>query len=75
MIRLSSCRSTALVILAGVTVVACGRKPAAEAVTGAANDSSITVTEAQRGQIVDGEGGAAGLRSGHRHDRHGQLQW
>jgi cobalt-zinc-cadmium efflux system membrane fusion protein len=52
MIRLSSCRSAALVILAGVTVLACGRKPAPEAVTSVANDSSITVTEAQRGQIV-----------------------
>jgi cobalt-zinc-cadmium efflux system membrane fusion protein len=52
MIRLSSCRPTALVILAGITVVACGRKPAPEAAAGAATDSSITVTEAQRGQIV-----------------------
>jgi cobalt-zinc-cadmium efflux system membrane fusion protein len=52
MIRASSRRSTALVIIAGVTIVGCGRKPAEAAVAGTANDSSITVTEAQRGQIV-----------------------
>ena len=52
MIRASSCRSTALVVIAGVTIVGCGRKPAEEAVAGTANDSSITVSEAQRGQIV-----------------------
>jgi membrane fusion protein, heavy metal efflux system len=51
MIRLTSRRSMALVVAAGVTLAACGHKPDSEAAASTSNDSSITVTAAQRGQI------------------------
>ena len=51
MIRPSSRPLVVLVAGIAVTLAACGRKPAAAPAAGPANDSSITVTETQRGQI------------------------
>lgn len=51
MIRLTSCRLTAMIVIAGITFVACGHKADSATTAGVSSDSSITVTAAQRGQI------------------------
>lgn len=51
MIRVTSRRLTVLVIAAAITLPACGRKADSEPAASTSNDSSVTVTAAQRGQI------------------------
>ena len=69
MIRLLSRRSAAAVILAGVTVVGCGRKPAAGSRRRRHERQQYHRNCGATRPDPDGESGAARLQSGHRDDR------